>query len=70
MLPLVVYLATWLDLVRVTPSRDEFPRHLPHIPELQNPSYEDYLSHANKEATKYLGQLNKNLRQQGVNSVE
>ena len=73
-LPHVVYLATGLDLVvdlvRVTPSKDEFHLHLPHIPGLSNLSYEDYLSHTNPEATEYLGQIKKNLRQQGVNSVE
>jgi nucleotide-binding universal stress UspA family protein len=73
-LPHVVYLATGLDLVvdlvRVTPSRDEFHRHLPHLPGRPNPSYEDYSSHANAEAAKYLAQLKENLQRQGVNSVE
>ncbi len=73
-LPHVVYLASGLglvvDLVRVTPSRDEFHRHLPHIPGHRNPSYEDYLTHANAEAADYLGQLKDNLQRQGVGSVE
>lgn len=73
-LPHVVYLATGLDLavdlVRVTPSRDEFHRHLPHIPGHRNPSYEDYSKHANDDAAEYLGQLRKDLQKQGVGSVE
>ena len=73
-LPHVAYLAKGLelalDLVRVTPSRDEFQRHLPHIPGRHNPSYEDYLKYATEDATEYLGQVRDGLQQQGVKSVE
>ena len=55
-----------MALVRVSPSRDEFHRHLPHIPGLRSPSYEDYLKHANAEATEYLAQLTENLQRQGI----
>ena len=70
----MVYLATGLglvvDLVRVTHSRDDFHRLLPHIPGHCNPPYEDYLSHANAEAAEYLGQLKDDLQRQGVSLVE
>ena len=73
-LPHVVYLATGLgmvvDLVSVTPSRDEFHRHLLNIPGLYKLSSEDYLTYANAEAAEYLGQLKENLQRQGVSSVE
>ncbi len=59
-----------VDLVKVSPSMDEFHRHLPHIPGLHRPSYEDYLKHAKAEATEYLAQLTGNLQRQGVDSVE
>lgn len=67
-LPQVAYLASGLglvvELVRVTHSRDDFHRLLPHIPGHRNPSYEDCLTHANAEAAEYLGQVKKNLQQQ------
>ncbi len=73
-LPHVAHLASGLeltvDLVRVTPSREEFHRHLPHIPGRRNPPYGDYLKHAAEEATEYLGRVKESLQQQGVKSLE
>jgi len=73
-LPHVEYLAMGLeltvDLVRVTPSRDEFYRYLPDLPGGRSPSYENYLEEAVEEATTYISEIEDSLRQKGVNSLE